>query len=171
MAWCRQATNHYLGQCWPSPVMPFGATRLQLMEEAWRDSQGVGWGWVWVWVCGGGVAFGGWGGGCLGGCKAATLLNAFYQFSSDGGEYTDMHNIKKERPHQLYLCKLIVTLQYLFDKLQNWSRIRKQGTKPTEQWCGPLIFPLMLAWTNSWTKRRMAGDLRRHRGHVTSSWR
>ena len=28
MAWCRQATSHYLNQCWPRP-MPYGITRPQ----------------------------------------------------------------------------------------------------------------------------------------------
>ena len=27
MAWCRQATSHYLSQCWPSAMPPYGVTR------------------------------------------------------------------------------------------------------------------------------------------------
>ena len=27
MAWCRQATSHYLNQCWPRSVSPCGVTR------------------------------------------------------------------------------------------------------------------------------------------------
>ena len=27
MAWCRQATSHYLSQCWPRSVSPYGVTR------------------------------------------------------------------------------------------------------------------------------------------------
>ena len=27
MAWCRQATSHYLSQCWPRSLTPYGATR------------------------------------------------------------------------------------------------------------------------------------------------
>ena len=27
MAWCRQATSHYLGQCCPRPVSPYGVTQ------------------------------------------------------------------------------------------------------------------------------------------------
>ena len=26
MAWCRQATSHYLSQCWPRSVSPYGVT-------------------------------------------------------------------------------------------------------------------------------------------------
>ena len=29
MAWCRQATSHYLSQCWPRSLSPFGDTRPQ----------------------------------------------------------------------------------------------------------------------------------------------
>ena len=27
MAWCRQATSHYLSQCWPRSMAPYGITR------------------------------------------------------------------------------------------------------------------------------------------------
>ena len=27
MVWCRQATNHYLSQCWPRSLSPYGITR------------------------------------------------------------------------------------------------------------------------------------------------
>ena len=27
MAWCRQATSHYLSQCWPRSMLPYGITR------------------------------------------------------------------------------------------------------------------------------------------------
>ena len=29
MAWCRQATSHYLSQCWPISLLPHGVTRPQ----------------------------------------------------------------------------------------------------------------------------------------------
>ena len=29
MAWCRQATSHYLNQCWPKSMSPYGITRPQ----------------------------------------------------------------------------------------------------------------------------------------------
>ena len=37
MAWCRQATNHYLNQCWPRSPMPYGITRPQ-----WVNSWALG---------------------------------------------------------------------------------------------------------------------------------
>ena len=34
MAWCHQATSHYLSQCWPRSVSPYGVTRPQWVN-AW----------------------------------------------------------------------------------------------------------------------------------------
>ena len=33
MAWCRQATSHYLNQCWPRSLLPYGITRPQWVKE------------------------------------------------------------------------------------------------------------------------------------------
>ena len=33
MAWCRQATSHYLSQCWPRSQSPYGVTRLQNIRK------------------------------------------------------------------------------------------------------------------------------------------
>ena len=35
MAWCRQATIHYLGQPWPTPMSPCGVTWPQLVNRIW----------------------------------------------------------------------------------------------------------------------------------------
>ena len=32
MAWCRQATSHYLNQCWPRSPTPYGVTRPQWVK-------------------------------------------------------------------------------------------------------------------------------------------
>ena len=32
MAWCYQITSHHLNQCWPTSVMPYCITRLQLLS-------------------------------------------------------------------------------------------------------------------------------------------
>ena len=32
MAWCRQATSHYLSQCWPRSLLPYGVTRPQWVK-------------------------------------------------------------------------------------------------------------------------------------------
>ena len=34
MAWCRQATSHYLSQCWPRSMSPYGVTRPQWVKGA-----------------------------------------------------------------------------------------------------------------------------------------
>ena len=33
MAWCHQATSHYLSQCWPSSMSPYGVTRPQWVNS------------------------------------------------------------------------------------------------------------------------------------------
>ena len=33
MAWCRQATSHYLSLCWPSSMSPYGVTRPQWVKK------------------------------------------------------------------------------------------------------------------------------------------
>ena len=34
MAWCRQATSHYLNQCCPRPLSPYGVTRPQWVNAS-----------------------------------------------------------------------------------------------------------------------------------------
>ena len=37
MDWCRQATSHYLNQCWPRSPMPYDVTRPQWVKKwPWR---------------------------------------------------------------------------------------------------------------------------------------
>ena len=33
MAWCRQATSHYLSQCWPRSMSPYSVTRSQWVNK------------------------------------------------------------------------------------------------------------------------------------------
>ena len=33
MAWCRQATSHYLSQCWPNSLSPYGVTKPQWVHS------------------------------------------------------------------------------------------------------------------------------------------
>ena len=37
MAWCHQATSHYLSQCWPRSMLPYGMTRPQCVN-CWQTS-------------------------------------------------------------------------------------------------------------------------------------
>ena len=45
MAWCRQATSHYLNQCWPRSMSPYGVTRPQWVQCCAR------WWVTWCLVC------------------------------------------------------------------------------------------------------------------------
>ena len=35
MAWCREATSHYLNPCWPRSMSPYGVTRPQWVNLFW----------------------------------------------------------------------------------------------------------------------------------------
>ena len=37
MAWCRQATSHYLSQYWPRSLTPYGVTRPQWVKLVYQD--------------------------------------------------------------------------------------------------------------------------------------
>ena len=39
MAWCHQAPSHYLNQCWPRPMSPYGVTRPQWVNFAISDEE------------------------------------------------------------------------------------------------------------------------------------
>ena len=46
MAWCRQATSHYLRQCWPRSTPPYGIIRLQWVNSLW-PSENICWHQFW----------------------------------------------------------------------------------------------------------------------------
>ena len=37
MAWCHQATCHYLSQCWPRSLSPYGVTRSEWVNPLWQS--------------------------------------------------------------------------------------------------------------------------------------
>ena len=37
MAWCCQATSHYLSQCWFSSLSPYGVVRPQWVNNSWNS--------------------------------------------------------------------------------------------------------------------------------------
>ena len=45
MAWCHQATSHYLSQCWPSYMSPYGVTRPQWVKDTKVYSE------LTYWIC------------------------------------------------------------------------------------------------------------------------
>ena len=42
MAWCRQATSHYLSQCWLSSLSPYGVARPQWVKLSQRNAFEIG---------------------------------------------------------------------------------------------------------------------------------
>ena len=42
MAWCHQATSHYLSQCWPRSMPPYGITRPQWVNDMYPRNNGNG---------------------------------------------------------------------------------------------------------------------------------
>ena len=40
MAWCHQATSHYLSQCWPRSLSPYGVTRPQWVKSSLPQQNG-----------------------------------------------------------------------------------------------------------------------------------
>ena len=65
MAWCRQATSHYLSQCWPRSMSPYGVTGPQWGNQHCRVSLGPG---------GGGYSL------CDGWYICAAVLTPFFHF-------------------------------------------------------------------------------------------
>ena len=45
MALCRQATSHYLNQCWHRPMSPYGVTRPQWVNSLWPTDV-IRWHWA-----------------------------------------------------------------------------------------------------------------------------
>ena len=51
MAWCRQATSHYLNQCWPRSPTPYGVTRTPWVKmpkimQIWNSHPSICFLWV-----------------------------------------------------------------------------------------------------------------------------
>ena len=56
MAWCHQATGHYLSQCWPRSMSPYDVTRPQWVKPFYHLTEtlkcwptrtlGLAWGWL-----------------------------------------------------------------------------------------------------------------------------
>ena len=46
MAWCRQATSHYLSQCWPRSLSPYDVTRPQWVNSLAPGRFGFNFKWV-----------------------------------------------------------------------------------------------------------------------------
>ena len=80
--------------------------------------------------------------------------------------------ISQNRKKQVFRGSMILGLH---DDVIKWKHFRVTGPLGWEfpshrwihkgQWCGPLMFSLICAWTNSWSNSQDAGGFRRHRAH------
>ena len=43
MAWCRQAASHYLSQCWPRSLLPYGVTKSEWANDKCTQFQVMAW--------------------------------------------------------------------------------------------------------------------------------
>ena len=41
MVWCRQATSHYLNQCWPRSMSPYGITRPKWLPRKFNQNTNI----------------------------------------------------------------------------------------------------------------------------------
>ena len=48
MAWCRQATRHYLCHCWPRSLSPYGVTRPRLFNHGKYGYTGTNQHFIWT---------------------------------------------------------------------------------------------------------------------------
>ena len=48
MAWCRQAASHYLSQCCPRSLSPYGVTRPQWVNSSWPSDAICHWKSAWL---------------------------------------------------------------------------------------------------------------------------
>ena len=42
MTWCCQATSHYLNQCWPRSLSPYGVIRPKWVKKVWSEWNSTG---------------------------------------------------------------------------------------------------------------------------------
>ena len=141
MACCLTATSHYLNQCWLG-IVDINPNRIsEKMHEKHLQSNVSFHGFFarrkWKW------------------CKENNrILTAFLL------------------PINLQ-CIADVNLLFFHDDVIKWKHFprywpfvrrihRSPVNSPKGQWRGALMFSLIFAWINGWTKNREAGDLRRH---------
>ena len=146
MAWCRQATSHYLSQCWPRSVSPYGITRAQCVKV----------------IAGHGIS-----------SKQLfrSMMNQFTDaymrhwisrwFFLAGWDRVPLDIVAA-------ICHEDVIKWKKFPRY--WPFVRGIHRSPVNsphkgQWRGAFMFSLICAWTNRSVNNREAGDWRRYRAH------
>ena len=168
MAWCLQATSHYLSQCWPRSLSPYGVTRPQCVKLTFPyhliacpvpdyDDRRI----------------------VLGHIKLLILITSFiWKKSTNAFHYR--HSSLVVKAITLIFCiwhESECNLQHIYDNVMKWKHFPRcrsflKGNhwslvySPHKgQWHGPLMYSLIYAWTNAWVNNREASDLRRHCAH------
>ena len=156
MAWCRQATSHYLSQCWLSSLSPYGVARPQ---------------WVNL-LCTGGHIY-----EILHTIELFRDIGFFFFFTTLLENIDDIWwatfceglNFKKFTISVAFLPSLLHDDVIKWKHLPRyWPFVRGIHRSPVNfphkgQWSGALKFSLICAWINTWVNNCEAGDLRRHR--------
>ena len=173
MAWCLQAKSHYLIQCWPKTVSPYGVTLPQL-GEVYLLSSAVRFMYH-VMPC---YTF------------RSLRLYGFRPRIRLAQKYGAGHSAPILTLHESSYIWLKCSWSHLYVAIvicswfssvhddvikwkhfpRNWPFVREIHRSPVNypykgQWRGALMFSLIYAWINDWVNNREAGDLRRQHGH------
>ena len=156
MAWCPQATSHYLSQCWPRSVSQYGVTKLQ-----WLKEMGQSWAfWQSSWECMEGMdtIMVGW---CL-------RSDSHIAFSHQRGEsHCLVETYFFAYSSVLFLHDDVITWKHF---PRYWSFVQGLHGSPVNsphkgQWHRALMVSLICTWIKGWEKNLEAGDLRCHHTH------
>ena len=140
MAWCLQATSHYLSQCWPRSLSPYGVTRPQWVnptddEYCSREE---------------GQYHGNW---CPG-----SLLHQFRH----------IQYLKYLWRFGIVMTSSNGSLFHVTSPLWGEPPVTG-GFQSQRSVMRSFDVSLICAWTNSWVNNRDAGDLRRHHAYYNIS--
>ena len=145
MAWCRQATSHYLSQWWSRSLSPYGITRPQWVNGlvcAKCTSQ-------WWFLYKGPIM------------QTSFVLFFTVNLSKPFNQKSCFRYLR--HLNMIYIIKWKHLLHY-------WPFVWGIHRSPVNsshkgQWRGALMFSLICAWINHWLNNREASDLRCHHAH------
>ena len=165
MAWCRQATSHYLSQRWPRSLSPYGVTRPQCVVITYYLTACPVPDYDDRWIV-------------LGHIKLLILTTSFIWKSTIALHYrhstlvvnaitlfficNERIALRMQPPAHLWWNGNTFRVADLFSRVNHRSLV---DSPHKGQWRGPLMYSLIYAWTNAWINNRDASDLRRHCAH------
>ena len=154
MAWYRWATSHYLSQCWPRSVSPYGVTKPQFLQ--------------WYHILYGIIKkFN------LAGQNVSLTNREFPTYDYDKNACTKTlivmsYDQKSISNYGIFFMHDDVIKWNHFPRYWPFERgIHRSPVNPPHkgQWRGALMFSLIYVWINGWVNNRETGDLRRYRAH------